>query len=218
VRATKEDAVADWQTISSLATAGGTLVLAAATFSAVRSSNHSARVAERALLAGMRPLLVPSLTDDPDQKVIWRDQHVVRLSGGRAMAQYENGVVYLAISLRNVGAGLALLHGWYPRPHFAFSDVPHADLDAFRRLVVDLYVPPGGPGYWESALRDEQEPLHAEFVRVLAEREPFTIELLYGDQEGGQRTISRCLVLPASDGGWYSQIARHWNIDRAEPR
>ena len=50
------------------------------------------------------------------------------------------------------------------------------------------------------------------------EREPFTIELLYGDQDGGQRTISRCLVLPASDGGWYSQIARHWNLDRADPR
>jgi len=24
--------------------------------------------------------------------------------------------------------------------------------------------------------------------------------------------------MPASDGGWYSQIARHWNIDRADPR
>jgi hypothetical protein len=210
--------VADWQTISSLATAGGTLVLAAATFSAVRSSNRSARVAERALLAGMRPLLVPSLSDDPDQKVIWRDQHVVHLSGGRAVAQYENGVIYLAIGLRNVGAGLALLHGWYPRAHFALSDVSPPDVDAFRRLVVDLYIPPGGAGYWESALRDEHETLFADFVRVLADREPFTIDLLYGDQEGGQRTISRCLVLPASDGGWYGQIVRHWNVDRAEPR
>jgi hypothetical protein len=210
--------VADWQTISSLATAGGTLVLAAATFSAVRSSNRSARLAERALLAGMRPLLVPSLGDAPDQKVIWRDQHVARVGGGRALAEHDGGVIYLAISLRNVGAGLALLHGWYPRPHFALSDVEHADIDAFRRLTVDLYVAPSGAGYWESALRDENDPLHGEFVSVLAERQPFTIELLYGDQDGGQRTISRCLVLPASDGGWYSQIARHWNIDRPDPR
>jgi hypothetical protein len=210
--------VADWQTISSLATAGGTLVLALATFSAVRSSNRSARVAERALLAGMRPVLLPSRSDAPDQKVLWRDQHVVRLSGGRAIAEHEGGVIYLAISLRNVGAGLALLHGWYPRPHFALSDVAHADFDAFRSLVVDLYIAPGDAGYWESALRDENDPLHGEFVGVLADRRPFTIELLYGDQEGGQRTISRCVVLPANDGGWYSQISRHWNIDRAEPR
>ena len=34
--------MADWATISSLATAGGTLVLAVATFAAVRSSNRSA--------------------------------------------------------------------------------------------------------------------------------------------------------------------------------
>jgi hypothetical protein len=210
--------VADWQTISALATAGGTLVLAAATFTAVRSSNRSARVAERALLAGMRPLLVPSLADDPVQKVLWRDQHVAHLTGGRALAQHEGGVVYLAIGLRNVGAGLALLHGWYPRPHFALSEIAPAGIDEFRRLVVDLYVAPGGAGFWESALRDDSDPLHAEFVRVVAEHQPFTIELLYGDQEGGQRTISRCIVLPASDGGWYSQIARHWNVDRAEPR
>jgi hypothetical protein len=120
--------------------------------------------------------------------------------------------------LRNVGAGLALLHGWYPRASVAYSDTPPADIDEFRRLTVDLYVAPNGPGYWEGAIRDETEALHEEFLRVVTERQPFTIELLYGDQEGGQRTISRCLVMPASDGGWFSQIARHWNIDRADPR
>jgi len=41
--------MADWVTISSLATAGGTLVLAAATYTAVHSANRSARIAERAL-------------------------------------------------------------------------------------------------------------------------------------------------------------------------
>jgi hypothetical protein len=117
-----------------------------------------------------------------------------------------------------VGTGLALLHGWYPRPGFAFSDVPHAELDEFRRLTVDLYIAPGDAGYWESALRDENDPLYGEFRRVIAERQAFTMELLYGDQDGGQRTICRCIVLPADDGGWYGQISRHWNIDRADPR
>ena len=56
--------MADWVTISSLATAGGTLVLAVATFSSVRSANRSARVAERSLLAGIRPVLMPSQLDD----------------------------------------------------------------------------------------------------------------------------------------------------------
>ena len=49
--------VADWVVISSLATAGGTLVLAAATFAAVRSSNRAARAAEESLMLGLRPLL-----------------------------------------------------------------------------------------------------------------------------------------------------------------
>ena len=40
--------MADWVTISSLATAGGTLVLATATFTSVRTGNRSARAAELA--------------------------------------------------------------------------------------------------------------------------------------------------------------------------
>jgi hypothetical protein len=210
--------VAEWQTIASLATAGGTLVLAAATFSAVRSSNRSARVAEQALLAGMRPLLVPSLRDDPEQKVLWRGGHVARVAGGRAVAEHEDGVVYLAIGVRNVGSGLALLHGWYPRAAWTGANEPPAAPDEFRMQIIDLYIPPGGAGYWEGALRDEDEAVHGQFARALIEREQFTVDLLYGDQDGGQRTISRCLVLPASDGGWYSQVVRHWNLDRNEPR
>lgn len=37
--------MSDWETAASLATAGGTLVLAVATFAAVRSGNRSAAVA-----------------------------------------------------------------------------------------------------------------------------------------------------------------------------
>jgi len=209
--------VADWQTISSLATAGGTLVLALATFSAVRSSNRSARIAEEALLSGMRPLLVSSLADDPVQKVLWSDRHAVRLNGGRAHFEEQNGVIYLAIGLRNVGAGIALLHGWHPRGQ-AFVNEPHADVDDFRRLTIDLYIAAGGAGYWEGAVRDSDDPLRPELLSVLTERRPFTIDLLYGDQQGRQRTISRFTVLPAGDDGWYSQVGRHWNLDRPDPR
>jgi hypothetical protein len=210
--------VADWQTISSLATAGGTLVLALATYSAVRSSNRSARIAEQSLLTAMRPLLVPSLADDPVQKILWSDRHAVRLGGGRAVLEEQGRVIYLAIGLRNVGAGIALLHGWYPMPDRAFVNDPHADAEDFRRLTIDLYIPPGGAGYWEGAVRSDDDPLRSGFLSVLTERRPFTIDLLYGDQQGGQRTISRFTVLPAGDDGWYSQAARHWNLDRPDPR
>ncbi|HEX5267616.1 MAG TPA: hypothetical protein VFW24_12665 [Acidimicrobiales bacterium] len=208
----------DWQTISSLATAGGTLVLAVATFSAVRSSNRSARVAEQSLLTNLRPLLLPSHYDDPAHKVVWQDQHVVRVQGGHAVVEEHDGVIYLALSLRNVGAGLALLHGWYPRPDLVFSDVAHPDPPEFRRLTIDLYVPAGGTGYWEGAIRDESDPVRAGIMRCLDERTSFTMELLYGDQEGGQRRISRYMLIPAGDGGWYFQGGRHWNVDRPDPR
>jgi hypothetical protein len=55
-------------------------------------------------------------------------------------------------------------------------------------------------------------------MKAMTERQPFTIDLLYGDQQGGQRTISRYTVLPANDDGWYGQVGRHWNLDRPDPR
>ena len=33
-----------------------------------------------------------------------------------------------------------------------------------------------------------------------------------------ERTISRFTVVPTDDGGWYCQGARHWNLDRPDPR
>ena len=209
--------MSDWATISSLATAGGTLVLAVATFAAVRSANASARLAERAFLSGTRPLLLPSLVDDPSHKVLWSDAHAARVTGGHAVAEEHEGVIYLAIALRNVGSGLALLHGWNPRAGMTLGEA-HAELSQFRRLSIDLYVPPGGTGYWEGAIRDPADPVREDLLRCLGERTPFTVEIIYGDEEGGQRRISRMLVMPGLEKDWYCQAGRHWNVDLPQPR
>jgi hypothetical protein len=83
--------MADWVTISSLATAGGTLVLAGATFASVRSANRASRVTERSLLAGLRPLLVPSRPDDAPQKVGFVDGKWLRVAGSSGPADGRAG-------------------------------------------------------------------------------------------------------------------------------
>src|SRR2546429_4042544 len=92
--------MADWVTISSLATAGGTMVLALATFASVRSANRAARVAERSFQIGLRPVLVPARPEDPVQKVSWIEGQVHHLRGGAALFREEEGRVYIALSLR----------------------------------------------------------------------------------------------------------------------
>ena len=104
--------MADWATISALATAGGTLVLAGATFVAVRSSNASARLTERALLAAIRPLLLAPRLDDPPQKVRFRDDHASLIEPGRALVETTDDAVYLAFGVRNAGSVLAVLDRW----------------------------------------------------------------------------------------------------------
>ena len=142
--------MADWVAISSLATAGGTLVLAAATFASVRSANRAARVAESALLVGLRPLLVPSRLNDIDQKVGFYDGKWVKLSGGRGVAEATGDAVYLALSLRNVGSGIAVLHGWHLETGRARGMQPEQPNEAeFHRLSRDLYVPVGDVAFWQ---------------------------------------------------------------------
>ncbi len=114
----------DWATISSLTTAGGTLVLAIATFASVRSGNRAARTAERSLLAGLRPLLVSSRQQDLDQQVIFVDQYWVHTAGGGATAETTDEAIYLSMSLRNVGERIAVLHGATPGRRLARGAVP----------------------------------------------------------------------------------------------
>ena len=78
---------ADWATVASLATALGTLVLAVATFSAVRSGNRTARAAELSLLTTLRPLLTPSRRNDAVLKVNFGDEKWLRVPGGSGVAE-----------------------------------------------------------------------------------------------------------------------------------
>jgi hypothetical protein len=210
--------MADWVTISALATAGGTLVLAGATFASVRSANRAARVAERSLLAGLRPLLMPSRQDDPPQKISFIDEKHLAVKGGGAAAEASSDAVYLAISLRNAGTGIAVLHGWrfYPERLVGVGDPP--SLDEFSRLTRDIYVPAGDVGFWQGTFRDSALPEFAAATAAIAARNPLTVDILYGDHEGGQRTISRFALLPRDDGSWIAAAARHWNVDRDDPR
>ncbi len=208
----------DWVSISSLATAGGTLVLAVATFASVRSANRAARAAERSLMAGLRPLLIPSRVEDPAQKISFADDKWVVTPGGGGAAEVTDDAVYLALSLRNVGSGIAVLHGWLFSPERLLGATVHPPLDDFRRLSRDLYIPVSDYGFWQGAFRDPGQPDFVAAARVITARQPFAVDLLYGDFEGGQRIVSRFSFVPRKDDGWMGSVSRHWNIDRADPR
>lgn len=212
-----------WGTIASLATAAGTLVLAVATFSSVRSANRAARVAELSLLEGIRPVLVPSRRQDPPEKISFVDRHWLLVNGGEGIVEATDDVVYLAMALRNVGRGMAVLHGWAAMEGETSSTAPdHSPLARFRRLTRDLYVPAGDLGFWQGALREPSDPLFGRIHKAADQGEAVTVELLYGDHEGGQRTITRFGLLPhRTDDGqlrWLCVSSRHWNLDRSDPR
>ena len=68
----------------------------------------------------------------------------------------------------------------------------------------------------------------ANFVigKAIEDHGAWTVELLYADHEGGQRAVTRFIVLPVGHPGqeaddaphWLASASRHWNVDRPDPR
>ncbi|HET7444634.1 MAG TPA: hypothetical protein VFJ57_08250 [Solirubrobacterales bacterium] len=224
--------MADVATIAEIGTAVGTLFLGAATFASVRSANRAARVAERSLLLGLRPVLVTARYEDPDAKVLFGDGQKFRVPAGTGLFELIDERVYLAIPLRNVGTGLAVLQGYdvivgdfaqdayrAPKPGaFDRQERHYRPIESFRVQQRDIYIAPGDIGYWHAAFRDSGEELHAELKTAHAQRESISIDLLYGDHEGGQHAVSRFVLLPIDDGRWLCNVVFHWTVESHDPR
>jgi hypothetical protein len=220
--------VADWVTISSLATAGGTLALAVATYSSVRSANRSARIAERSLQIGLRPVLAVTRYDDPPLKVDFGDRHRLQVAGAMATIENADEVIYLAFSVRNVGSGLAVMRGWHlgelaesrsgdgnERERLSLRDTPHPPVESFRRTQRDIYVPAGDIGFWQGAIREPDDPFRRIVTDALRDRRSLWLDLLYGDHEEGQPTITRFGIVAREDNDrWSVNVARHWSLER----
>jgi hypothetical protein len=224
--------MADWVTISSLATAGGTLVLAVATFSSVRSANRSARVAERSLMIGLRPVLIPNREDDLLERIRFGDGQIVEVPGHGGAAEVHNENIFMALGLRNGGSGLAVIHGWRARMRWDSltpgggrpTEAP--DVDEFRQQQLDLYIPAGESGYWQGAIRDPAAPGYDEVRKALQDGGAIQVDLLYGDHEGGQRTIARFVIAPwpteddrpPIENAMRAIVVRYWTVDGHDPR
>jgi hypothetical protein len=218
--------LADWVTISQVATAGGTLVLAIATFSSIKSANRSARVAERSMLAAQRPILIPSRDTDSPETIRFGDGQVLVVGPHGGTLEFANNRLYMAIALRNGAAGVAVIHGWRAsmRQEGVNSSTPAPPLDEFRRQARDLYIPAQQTGFWQGAIRDPADPDYATVLAAARSGERLNVDLLYGDYEGGQRAIARFGIASGSDPNESEEtrgkadVLRYWNVDGSDPR
>ena len=217
-----------WATLADIGTAVGTLVLAGATFVAVSASARSTRIAQRALLAGQRPVLAPAGPDDPADSVQFADGRVFPVSNGHALAVAEARVIYLAIPLCNVGAGLAVLRGYHlhgeaasdvaqdprgPARHLRGDPPPH--LRTFSPQQRDLLISTRRAGFWQAALRDPSTRLYQEVTQAIGTGGRVTVDVLYGDHEGGQPSITRFVLLPEA-GSWRCDATRYWSLQASQ--
>jgi hypothetical protein len=211
----------DWVTVSQVATAGGTLVLAVATFSSIKSSQRATALAERSLLAGQRPLLIPSRETDGDERIRFGDRFVTTVPGhgGKVERSDDGENFYLTMSLRNGGAGLAVIQAWSVVIGENGGRSSHVDVEDFRPQTRDMYVPAGDTGFWQGAVRGRDDRDHGVLAKALdSGRDLVMVDLLYGDHEGGQRTITRFRLYSPDDEKPRAEVLRVWVLDGVDPR
>jgi hypothetical protein len=195
------------------------LILAVSTFGSVRSANRAARAAERSLLAGLLPVLIPSRQTDPEERLMFGEGHRLTLRGHGAVLEVADGKIYMAMGLRNAGAGLAVIHGWRTTTWEPGDQHERPELDSFRRQQLDLYIPAGDKGFWQGAIRDRSDESYEMLRRAEQDGTRVMVDLMYGDHEGGQRAIARFGVTVNEEGtARTANVIRYWNIDRDDPR
>jgi hypothetical protein len=124
----------------------------------------------------------------------------------------------MAVALRNGGSGMAVLQAWRAEVRdLTDSQVP--DVDEFRRQTRDLYIPAGETGFWQAAIRARDDPWYGSLHDAAERRARVMIDVMYGDQDGGQRAIARFSVSEWPNvEGERADVVRHWNLDRDDPR
>ena len=163
-------------------------------------------------------MLAPSRVTDPREVVRFGDGRLVTVQGGMAAVERDGESYYLVIPLRNVGSGLAVLQAWRLAPSEPRPDSPHADPTEHRPQTRDLYVPAGDIGFWQGAIREPDDPFRDGLREAFTAGSLLTVDLLYGDHEGGQLTISRFILTREEDGQWRPGVVRHWALEGVDPR
>ena len=135
----------------------------------------------------------------------------------------DTEVIYLAIPLRNAGTGIAHLHGYRldpepadrvqtdplgPARHRRGAQAP--DPATFAQQQRDLYIAAGDTGFWQAALRDPTSQAYIATQRAHDTRGRLTVDLLYGDLEDGQPTVTRFVLLPTAPDAWRCDTTHHW--------
>ena len=207
--------MADWVAISSLATAGGTLALAATTYA----------------LSGRR-------TAPPGRRRCRSSPGSGRCSSSRrarTRRSASNFVDGVSVTARARAPASRSSRARLPRRLVAQRRAGH------RACCTAATCSPSGASWWRARAAGRVPSPHARHLhparqdRLLADRLPgrrpasgtevlaavergvFSVHVLYGDYEGGQRVVSHFGVRREEDGTWPLTVVRHWQIDRDDP-
>ena len=184
--------MADTSTIASLATAGGTLVLAMATFSSTRSANRSAAHHRAGAQGGAAPGAVQrsSAGSAAEGRIRATITGSCCATGSRPCRSPRRTCISRSrCAMSPPGwpcctAGTFGPSGWRRTPRRPRSR-------SFAGSRATCMCPPATSASGRRRYAIPAMPLYEPLREAIAARSAICVDILYGDHEGGQRTITR---------------------------
>jgi hypothetical protein len=87
---------------------------------------------------------------------------------------------------------------------------PPPEPGAFSPQQRDLLISTSQAGFWQAALREPETVPHKEITQAIETQGRITVDVLYGDHEGGQPSVTRFVLLPEA-GAWRCDAVRYWS-------
>lgn len=174
-----------------------------------------ALLSARQIKHNLLPIMVPARPDGRKRVARFTLEKHVTIRNADTYAEFDGDGVCLAVCLRNIGSGVAVLKGFDASPNDsaepASYDVP--SLSRFASALHALYLGPGDAAYL--AIFTSLDSSRTDAYEVVQETVPngasLLLDLVYTDHSGGQLTISRLELEWATDVDRYvAKVARYW--------
>jgi hypothetical protein len=133
--------------------------------------------------------------------------------GGSAVVEMQDGNIYFAIPVRNVGNGIAVLRSWNVVTGEIHANDEYSNVDDYRQLSRDLYIPSGGTGFWQGAMREADDAQRRDVEGAISDG-GMVVDVFYQDQFGGHPAVTRFRLRHLNDGEWFCSVVRHFRVPR----
>jgi hypothetical protein len=191
-----------------------TIALAGTTMLVAVPAAWSALLSARQMKRNLLPIITPARPDGSKRVARFTPAKHVVLENADSFSQEDGERVYLAVCVRNIGSGVAVVRGVDANSTDEVKELAPDGIPALRGLVRSersLYLGPTEAAYLTMWATSSSSAGFDVVRRTVPAKGDLLLDLVYCDHAGRQLTVSRIELRWASDANRYvARLVKYW--------